>query len=147
MVNFCPKTYKPRKNGLWPERGLRPHVSFSLWTQLQNQSNLRPIDIITSTYLYWHVSAFFYLSPFQTSRTQPGSLHFFQQYENKTQLVIQNQLSESSYSMGDLRKQEKKYFLKFSLLCWDRNSVAQNLEISSLATCQNMQFFFSHELS
>lgn len=116
-------------------------------TTAKSVSNLRPIDIITSTYLYWHVSAFFYLSPFQTSRTQPGSLHFFQQRENKTQLVIQNHLSESSSSTGDLRKQEKKCFLKFSLLCWDRNSVAQNLEISSLATCQNTQFFFSHKLS
>lgn len=72
-------------------------------------------------YNHQHISllacqSIFFLSPFQTGRTQPGSLQVFKSYENKTQLVIQNHLSESSYSMGDLRKQEKKKPVKFTLL-------------------------------
>lgn len=49
-----------RKCGIWPKRGLRAHVSLSLWTHLQNQY-LRQIDIITRTHLYWHL--FLSLSP------------------------------------------------------------------------------------
>lgn len=63
-------------------------------TAAKSVPNLRQIDVITSTYMYWHVSVFL-------SRSFSRALSF---------------LTGSSYSMGDLRKQKEKYFLKFSLL-------------------------------